>query len=282
MKTTGEFTSHTFPIKFKSSTKPITLIPFGDIHYGNPHHCEATFERFIEFCKSVENPYYFGMGDYLEVASTSERKILNSGLHESTVSIHDKWHTDLTLELAHRLNFMKGRIIGMLGGNHYYQFSTGQTSDHILCDQLECRYLGVMSVTRLKLKIGEKKKTLDICAHHGTGGGKRTGSSVNNVEDLRNVAVADIYLMGHDHKKWIAPGSVLQWNSSSGELEARDIMYGRTGSFVLGHLNERKSYVTDSGRGPVPLGWISIDVSLTERTLPNRKKRLVLDLCGRA
>lgn len=282
MKTTGEFSSHTYDVPLASTTETITLIPFGDMHWGNDHFCGETFKRFVEFCKSVKNPIYIGMGDYVEVASTSERHILNSGLHDSTITFQDKMHRELAMELAHKLKFMKGRVIGMLGGNHYYQFADGTTSDHVLCSMLETKYLGCMSVTRLNINYGNNKKVLDICAHHGTGGGKRTGSSVNNVEDLRNVAFADIYLMGHDHKKWVAPGSVLHFHGKSGELQSRDLMFARTGSFILGHLNGRKSYVTDAGRGPVPLGWISIDIRLTRRTMPNGRTSLLLDLTGRA
>ncbi len=283
MKTTGEFTSHTYNMSSTTSNKPITLIPFGDIHYGAPLHCKNTFKRFCEFAKRSmdDHPtYFYGMGDYVEASSTSERKILNSGLHDSTIDIHDAYHMEVALELAHKLKFMKGNIIGLLGGNHYWQFASGAITDHILCQQLECRYLGVLNVTHVSVDINGQKKTFDICAHHGKGGGKLIGSALNAVEDLRRVADADVYLMGHTHGKAIGAGSILRWNSSAKDLEARDLVYARTGSFLLGHRNDKKSYISDAGLGPAPLGWVSIDATFSRRTLPNGRSKTQLDLRG--
>ncbi len=287
MKTNGEFSSHSYHIDASTTTEPVRLVPFGDLHFGAPLHCKNTFKRFIDFCKKSldhQPTMFYGMGDYVEVSSTSERRILNSGLHDSTLEVIDNQQLDTILELAHKLNFMKGHTIGVLNGNHFHEFKSGihagKCSDHILADQLETKYLGVMNVTHVSVNLNGNKKTFDICAHHGKGGGKRIGATLNAVEDLRNVADADIYLMGHTHGKAVGAGAIHRWNSSAKCLETRDVVYARTGSFLLGHRNDKKSYIADMGLGPASLGWVSIDASISRRTTPEGKSRMQLDLRG--
>ena len=184
MHTSGIFTTH----KFKVSCKPgetLKLIPFGDVHREAPLHSHSWWKRFLDYAKSQKNAIFLGMGDYFDGCSTSERaSIARSDLHDSTIANIEDTYKGVTKTLANELQFMRGRLIGLIGGNHYYEYSDGTTSDMRLCEALGCRFLGVQSLIRVQIDYGKTTMSFDIMAHHGKGGGKLPGSTFNSINDM--------------------------------------------------------------------------------------------------
>ena len=127
MHTSGIFTTH----KFKVSCKPgetLKLIPFGDAHREAPLHSHSWWKRFLDYAKSQKNAIFLGMGDYFDGCSTSERtSIARSDLHDSTIANIEDTYKGVTKTLANELQFMNGRLIGLIGGNHYYEYRDGAT-----------------------------------------------------------------------------------------------------------------------------------------------------------
>jgi hypothetical protein len=107
---------------------------------------------------------------------------------------------------------------------------------------------------------------MDIFAHHGKGGGSTPGSTFNTIEKMLNSADADIYLMGHDHKKGLhtlIPRLKLVSAGKNAELTVRERTpwLGRTGSFLKAYENDSVSYNVDAGRSPCSLGWIEFEIT---------------------
>jgi hypothetical protein len=160
-------------------------------------------------------------------------------------------------------------MIGMLGGNHYFQFNDGDTTDHILAAALNTKFLGVCSFIRLSIRFKgkpDKRQSLDIFAHHGKGGGGSVGGTFNTIEKMTTTAVADFYLMGHDHKRGCIPSTPrlqLTNSGSKGELNVKERTpwIGRTGSFLKAYENGRISYNVDAARSPASLGWIEFEIT---------------------
>jgi len=110
------------------------------------------------------------------------------------------------------------------------------------------------------------RNSLDIFAHHGKGGGVLSGSTFNTLEKMAVGADADIYLMGHDHKKGCIPSTPRLRLSSRGKdaelfVKSRSPWLGRTGSFLRAYEAGRISYNVDAGRPPCSLGWIEFEVT---------------------
>ncbi len=268
MKTSGIFSTHRVEVE-ATIGKPIKLIPFGDVHRDSDLHCSHYWKEFLDYAKKQKNALFLGIGDYTDGCSTSERIVLNNaGLHESTTSTMRKTYRGVADTLAKELSFMKGRCIGLLGGNHFFDFGDGDTTDHVLAAQLEAKFLGVCSFIRLSFDFGNRKKkqSLDIFAHHGKGGGTLAGSTFNTVEKMQNIADADIYLMGHDHKKGCIPAAPklkLTSGSNGKELTVRhrEPWLGRTGSFLKAYEDGEVSYNVDAGRSACALGWIEFEIT---------------------
>jgi len=206
------------------------------------------------------------MGDYTDGVSTSERIVLSDvNLHDTTKNTLKDVYKGVTKTLVNELGFMRGRTIGLLGGNHFFDFGD-QTTDHLIASALGGKYLGVCGFIRLSigLKGTGKKVALDIFAHHGKGGGGSPGGQFNTIEKMAGTADADIYLMGHTHGKGCLPSSPrikLVSTKNGVEVRERTPWLGRTGSYLKAYESGRASYNVDAGRSACALGWIEFEIT---------------------
>ena len=201
MKTDGIFTAHNVKVEAEIG-KPFKLIPFGDIHRDSDMFAHSHWQEFLDYAKAQKNALFLGMGDYTDGVSTSERIVLSDvNLHDTTKNTLKDVYKGVTKTLVNELGWMRGRVIGLLGGNHFFDFGD-QTTDHVLAAALGGKYLGVCGFIRLSigLKGTGKGVALDIFAHHGKGGGSSPGGQFNTIEKMAGTADADIYLMGQDRK----------------------------------------------------------------------------------
>lgn len=268
MKTSGLFTVHGYKISHKYSDT-IRLVFFGDIHRDSPNHASRKWQDFLQYARSLRNAYFFGMGDYLDSTSTSERECLG----HISAKMHETFRADVqALQmakcelLAKELSFMRGRIIGMLNGNHYFDFGHGTNSDQELCRLLGAKYLGVCSFVRLTFEVCGRNVTRDIFAHHGAGAARLFGGSFNRVQQMAETAEADIFAMGHDHKRIASPGQprlFLSSNKTGLIVESREPVVLRTGSYLASYEPGVVNYNVDACRSAASLGHVEVLVKVT-------------------
>jgi hypothetical protein len=174
----------------------------------------------------------------------------------------DKWSEGMVEKLCKEIGFMRGRLIGMLGGNHYWKFASGITSDELMCHKLDCKYLGVSSFIRVVFdNDGHKNVAVDIFAHHGKGAARLIGGSINKVETMREIAEADIYIMGRDHRKGAVPAGEKLELTHEMVLRYKKQWLVRSGSFLRGYVNGKPSYVADGAMPPTDLGVVIIEIT---------------------
>lgn len=271
MKTTGLFTTHVFKLDCPSG-QTFKLIPFGDVHRDSNLHADGEWKDFLKRAADCPNAVFLGMGDYLDFMSTSERLAWsNGGFHDTSKDTINNLAEHWVKTIANELSFMRGRLIGMLGGNHYHVFPDGESSDEKLASKLSTRFLGVSSIIRISVRDrgiktkGMHTQSYDIFAHHGAGGGKLAGSTFNKVEDMMRIVDADLYLMGHDHKLGCIPAGTRLRLSANGpgglRVTERVPRLGRTGSFLKAYEPGEVSYNVDAARSPTALGWIEIEIT---------------------
>jgi hypothetical protein len=267
MQTTGIFSTHTFDIPFSKYGEPIYLIPFGDVHRSSPMCDEHRWIEMLDWAKSKPRCYFLGMGDYDDLGSSSERLLLgNKLLHDSTVQTLESLYLKHTKQFVKEIEFMRGKVIGLLEGNHYGEFQNGTTTTQKMAELLGCKYLGVSSFVRLKFKSNTKHSSngaIDIWAHHGKGASRFVGGSLNRVEQMLEAAECDIALMGHDHKKSVGTKTRFKLSSTPEgvKLSHRKVLLGRTGSFLKGYEEGQPSYIVDAAMNPTDLGVIKIEMT---------------------
>jgi len=269
MKTTGLFRTAVKQIAVKSITEPIRIIPFGDVHWGAPGFSARHWREFLMQSKRLKNAYFLGMGDYCDFASTSERKALRGiDLHDATRELLETVAYKQIQEFRRSIDWMKDKLIGLIGGNHTFEFTDGQTSDEKLAALMGVPFLGVCAVIRLSIDYQGKRTAVDVFVHHGRGGGGRTeGNSINQVADLRRFLQADIYIEGHDHESWCKPAKPMLvpcFNNKTGELEIKErrSLLARSGSFLKAYEPNTRSYIVDGARAPCQLGTVEILIQL--------------------
>lgn len=269
MKTDGLFTVHEVRIPVvRAKGETIRLIVWGDVHRDSPNHADGEWESFLDYAKAQKDSWFLGVGDYLDSTSTSERACLGRLTHE----MHETFLKDMAALqdakvelLGNELAFMRGRLIGLLNGNHYFSFQDGTNTDQRLCRMLDCPYLGVSSFIRLRFVYRSKEASLDVWAHHGAGAGRLLGGSINRVDQMREHAQADIYVMGHDHKRCVVPSNprlYLDHHSKAGlRVLSQQQWLVRSGSFLKSYTPGERSYNVDAARGPCSLGHVELLIS---------------------
>lgn len=266
MTTTGEFHIHKYVIEFEKYNEPIYLFPFGDVHRSAPNCDVERWLEFLDWAKHKKRAYFLGMGDLDDFASGSERLILgDKRLHDSTLTTLDGLYETHTIRFYNEIKFMGDKLIGLIEGNHYGEFQSGITTTQYLAQKMKAKYLGVSAFIRLifKCKSRSNSSAIDIWAHHGKGGSRKVGGSLNRVEDMLLAANADIYLMGHDHRKSCSyvPTMELKQSGKIVRLHQKKKLIGRTGSFLKGYIAGKKSYVADMALNPTDLGVLKIELT---------------------
>ena len=274
MKTSGLFTTHEYTVTLPGYNQEAPLILFGDVHRDSPNHATGAWRDFLAYSKSRKGAYFLGIGDYCDGVSSSERAALvRAGLHESTLANIESEAKRWVNKLAGELEFMRGRLVGLLGGNHYFGFEDGTTTDTRLSSALGCKFLGVTSFIRLKVRAACEANAFiayDICANHGQGGGRTIGGSLNRVAQMLEWAEVDLVAMGHDHRRGVVPGIprlFLEKTSKGGlRVKHRETKIARTGSFLAAYEPGTRNYNVDAARGPCSLGHTEVLLSIRKQT----------------
>ncbi len=194
------------------------FVPLGDFHVGDKvgvggytineknkrKYNEETekLDSMINWMLSMPNAYTFGMGDYLDAS------IRNSigDVHESQYDVDEALDY---LEVKLKPIADSGQLVGIFDGNHENRVyrQTGLRLMKQLAKTLGVDYFPD-EIAYLFWKVGNGKGNkydkyrpfnYTMFLAHGRGGGKTPGGKLNKVWQLRDMAPADIYIMGHSH-----------------------------------------------------------------------------------
>lgn len=273
------FTKQYKVIGIKSTSDEVVIRPFGDIHADATAHDYDRWHDTLRYWKKTDTPktFYLGMGDYLDFMATGERCTIDSNkksIHKETLKAFDKSHYKQLKDFAKDIEFMRGRILGFIEGNHSWTFYsdvvpniTGKSSTQVLSDMFETHNLGWITYFRIIFKYTERTWAYDIFACHGKAGGKLKGTSINQVDDLKRIfPVADLYLMAHNHDKFAVPTSVLVAIKDENEgfkIKQKEQYLGRTGSFLKSYVPNDEGYLVGMLKTPASLGVIEFNLNIS-------------------
>lgn len=268
-----ELVSHVIPARVGEK---ILIMPIGDIQWSgrDSEVAMGMLKRHVQWGVD-KGAYFIGMGDYIDFMSPSNRaRFQNAGLYDTTIkSVDDKARSlieDLWLKV---LKPSRGRWLGLLEGHHFHQYRDGTTTDQELAGLLDAPFLGSSAFVRLVLRMSKTRQApVTIWCHHGVGGGGMLGAPLNKLEKLLTSWEADIYLMGHHHKKVAGPIDRIEpaWGGGrrgEASLVHRTKIIACTGSFLKGYAANdadgkvpRGGYVEQKMLNPVALGGILVTI----------------------
>lgn len=260
--------NHLFTNKlFEIQETEMTLCFFGDCHFGTSSFDSDRFDWFLEKSSKMVNPYYLGMGDYTDFASYGENKKMKDAItHDTTLDRIDLMVMEDNRMFAQKCSRMRGRVIGLIGGNHQYIMVNGKSTDEDLAERLGTDYLGWLSV--IMVRIGDKSHTttFTIFCCHGNGGGKLLGTSLNKVTDMQQIIPnADIYAQGHDHQRFAVPKSVIEIVQNVAYKDGFDLKqkrqyFIRSGSFQKSYEINKSGFAQGRLMRPADLGAVYMKI----------------------
>lgn len=260
-----------------------TIIPAGCIHW--PIGEKDLLKAWVKELKETPNAYGFLMGDSMDVARTHYRSYLRAYRDDdNSQEALDAYVVEEVGKLAEILRPVAHKILGLVRGNHYWEYVDGTNSEQDLCRRLGIRYLGVTGLVQLRCKLaGSRTRNLTMFAHHtgGTSGGRTTGGDVNALTKQELTWDADIYLLGHTHRRIAFKESnmALTTKGHVPRVVERSKVFARTGAFLKGYddtkpvpVNARHTpgYAEERAYRPTDLGWVKIEVSWRQRRLDEK------------
>lgn len=280
MLTDGRFDYRVQRIKGKYN-EPINLFFFGDEHWNSPNFARQKWEHDCQYMQeeSKRNPTYFiKTGDVFEAMSTSERQsFISSNLHDSNRTRWEKEYAREIDEYVKQAGFQKNKTLAVFGGNHYFQFWDGTTSDMALASKLNAPYVGVCGYIVLNIETDKHHcNTVKIFVHHGRSSGRKAGSGFNALEDAASYFCdADIIVMGHDHKAGAMQLPSLEIERGGGDhykIKEKNRIIGRAGSYLKAYEPGIKSYAVDAMYRPSTLGCLQLKLIPRREQFGNHKK----------
>jgi len=255
------------PITVKLPHENFRLMPACCIHY--PIGEKDLLKKWVRAVKSGRQAYTVLMGDSLDSARTHYRNHVRAYRDDANSQESlDDLQRRVVRELADIISPIKHKILGTIRGNHYWEFSDGTNSEQYLCQLLGLKYLGVLGVLRL---VTPSEREVVVFAHHsGGGGGMTVGGDANAMTKQELAWDADIYLMGHTHKRIAFKTATLKLTrEEQPQVVERSRVLVRCGAFLKGFKQDYPtvdrphlpSYAEEKAYRPTDLGWVRVDVS---------------------
>ncbi len=237
------------------------LYPFGDLHYGSNDCDEALLKRDLEQVERDPDARAIFNGD-----------LLQNDLKSSKGDIYHQRYPprEQKRRLRELLAPIADKILVILGGNH----DEGRTDEDAtpildIAEWLDVPYAEGEAL--LKIPVGEKRHNkkpavYSLYATHGWAGGRVIGSKATNLQRLREIVLADVYVISHTHQQMAFPGQYLVPDLYNGNVREITQHFVNTGSY-----QRRGQYPIRKGLPGVVLGTPLIK-------LGGREKRVVVEV----
>ena len=244
----------------------IFLVPIGDTHIGTRNCNEEKLQATIDWIKRTKNAYWIGMGDYGEFINYSDPRFDPSEITDYFKQHLSNLHFAQAEYVAKMFDSVANKCVGLIEGNHEQTIKKHYhmcLTDY-LAVQLHTRNLTYTAMVRWLIRrknINGGAQTVVIYASHGFGVAASDGMAINRLMQQSKGFDADIFLMGHVHRRVCNSANRL-FMSSRGEpriLSSKKI-YGVTGAFLSCYDNATECYAETKGVLPTSTGTLKITI----------------------
>lgn len=251
--------------EYNGTHEELNIIPIGDLHIGAPNFNSSVLENKLEWIdKHRENTRIILMGD---LAETATKDSVGAGVVEQTENAQQQIY-----KAKNYLYDFRDLIDGIITGNHeqrIYQKSGVDLTD-IFADIMGLRekYLRYQGV----IKYAWNKRSYHVSVWHGSGGGSTPGGAMNRLQKQAETVFADVYLMGHVHRRQVHTKMIYVPNEQNKRMKRIKQVFVVTGSA----LDYDGSYAEEKGLSPSEMGFPKI--ILGGRTIQNKGTKRVKEI----
>lgn len=168
------------------------IIPISDLHRGDRNSDSKHIKRIVNDLLKYNNVYGVLVGDLINNAlktskSDSYKDIMSPRAQRDSI--------------IKELMPVKHKLLGCTGGNH--EDRTDRETDidvsEDIAKALELPYCQTGLYYQIKLGVKGNQMNYTMYTTHGSGGGSTKGAKANKIYSMRDICLADIYVMGHIH-----------------------------------------------------------------------------------
>jgi len=248
-------------ITLEDLNEPLKIVPISDVHLGSVNCNLRKFKETVNYIKNTPNCYTVLLGDLCEAIMISDKRFNMADLDPI---FHDRIN-DLGLAqyemMRDILMPIKHKILAGLAGNHDATMKLRYHSDFCawLHRELGCPDLGDSGFLVINWDPNQlhREKVILYCAH-GFFAGRRTGSKVNNMEELAKSYEADLYLLGHSHALFVT--STMRVYPVANKIKLKKQYFCQTGSYLDTLVQGSSCYAERAGYVPQKTGSLKISI----------------------
>ncbi|MDI6788785.1 MAG: hypothetical protein QME51_10480, partial [Planctomycetota bacterium] len=244
---------------------------------------------YVDWIKRNPNTYWIGMGDMIEAINPNDKRWDERQIADYFKDRYSNTGDEQRKVLSKMLRPIKNKCLGLLQGNHEETLRLRYFNDQhsILCSELDTPNLGAICLLTLHFFRNKSDGSrLTFFISHGKVGGRLIGATVNALSRLSQDFDADIYMLGHSHRKFTGeesriatknlnnPNLRYSQQSRQGkhlyalptEVQYRKKLVVATGSFMAGYpdstLEKQVSTYVEKGLfSPSAIGVPVIDIT---------------------
>jgi len=251
-------------VKLSEDIKKLYIIPISDVHLGDKHLNMKLLKETLKRIKEEENTYTILNGDFCNFALKNSK----SDVYEDDLSPMEQ--LNLMLDLIEPI---KDKILVISTGNHEDRIKKETNMD---VTSLVAKQLGIEDRYAdgwwyLYLRFGKKvvgaykPMCYQITGYHGSGGGRKPGGKANRLQEMSQVVIADIYIMGHTHSPMSMKQQIYLPDYANNTLNKKEMHYIISNSFL-----EPGGYAEKLGMLPVSNTITEIELDGTKREIKTR------------
>ena len=248
-------------VKLSEKIKRLYIIPISDVHLGDKQLNMKLLKETIKRIKEEKNTYTIINGDICNCALKNSK----SDVYEDDLSPMEQLNKMVDL-----IEPIKDKILVISTGNHEDRISKETNIDitYLVAKQLGIQDRYSYGWWYLYLRFGEKEKgskrpmCYQITGYHGSGGGRKPGGKANRLQEMSQVVIADLYIMGHTHTPMSMKQQIWIPDYANNSLNKKEMYYLMSNSFL-----EPEGYGEK-------LGMIPTSNSIVEAELDGTKRKI--------
>jgi len=216
----------------------IYLLGISDLHVGAPEYDERYVQQVLDWVKETPNAYIILNGD-----------LANCALKESKSDVYEEIITPDEQRRYLRKLFqpVKERVLGVCEGNHEHRIRKATSIDICLdlAEELGCPYGREGLLLQIRFGRGPNGKPISyiIYATHGWSAARPAGGRVNMAISLASVVLADVYITGHTHSKFLYERTYLVADEQNKRVRTIKQVFANSGCMLdYGGYAQAKGY----------------------------------------
>ena len=251
----------TYDIKTVSKKEQFNLIGLGDIHLGSVGCDIKSLKETIEWIRVTPRTYWIGMGDFCECINITDDRFDPYSIDpDYNIRSLSNLITTQIDDVCALLRPIKHKGIAFVVGNHEEKLRLFANRDvgYEMSQKLGIPNLGWDGWVRLRFTRFKDVTVYTIYVNHGHKGGGRSGGKINALEDIAMFMDADLVMVGHSHKKVIAPPILKLGLDHAGKLTSRKQIAIMTGSFLKTYMENATTYGEKHCYAPCDIGVVKV------------------------